>query len=1233
MSDDDDERCARERHRAHVSSVLSQLPQTQEEDEVDTSPMVHATARTTTTYSSNAGVPEDSPRSASHASSKYSSAGDARRRRKAFTGLSNQGATCYMNSLLQSMYMTPEFRQGLYRWTRPSDSTEKARAASDPHDDDETEENIPFQLQNLFAKLQLTTQDAISTKALTKSFGWTGADVFQQHDVQELCRVLLDALEKSFKHTVNEHLVNDLFQGALKDYVQCRACGYESSRIDQFLDLSLVIRPFGSSEMMKTVEEAIELFLRPEVLEHENQWMCERCHVKRDAIKGLKFSKLPYILMLQLKRFDFDYATMTRIKLHNQVTFPKYLDMNSYVSDEQSGARGKIARKMSMERHVLEGRHSGHKTSDNGASAIKGASSPPSTSLLGRRTHRLSSTDESHPMLFQPSGETVDDETKEDDDETHATSSFDTWSATFDPTVMIKRSGPHVYELYSILIHSGSALGGHYYAYIKSLETGKWYNFNDANVSEISDTELKTAFGGASGSTYSLRYSTCAYMLLYRLVSVEKNVNVIAPESIPDSLKARVGADEEKMQQMERDRLELAKKVQVKFYMKGTKPKSIEKALYLYKTATIREALTLACAAFANDKDVVVPSIENVRLRGYNDYTCLLSTPYDGQDDMTLTDVGIYAGQQLFLETKSDDEAWDAHDPLKLQLFVRRFHDGAAEAASTAPSLVVKCIQVPEDADLAALSAIVATKFRVPRDRKLRFLKKSATSYSLAAVKILNPSDEPSTQTLRLKTDLHLINGTEVYLEETLDLALASPAEAFFEREANLISVNFKYLTHPAEPISIDRRETIRMLKEKISAKIGLPSSAFKLLRGINSAGVEIKAIDSTLSKLAIGSNHTVFAVEGTPLNPGEYNFRLMLYDPGRKATSHDHAPRDDADKDLFELDDVFVSTAKDDAELVFVTQLVVSEEMMVDALREKVWHALVSNNVVPATTDRNPTVAHVRLRDLRQNTMTSVLVNGQKLVEASKLAVYEGRSLVAELLPAPETAMNPHRLVDFVYVNRATWRFVQSMRREVVVSTAEETAPEQSLALAASSAFSIPVERLRFARVPSHRDSVDILEVVKYDFVPVAAFAHVEMEYQELFLVSDESVLLTYMSKHEQQLIQTFLTKKADEKTRAVSAKYASSPITYQQYEKPKEAALVIRTRSRTSEQREADSGSSTGKPSRRGVRIQASSAHRGTDVAVQAHVSSDTDDEDETDFLTDKTDAVDLNLFGDLS
>lgn len=48
--------------------------------------------------------------------------------------------------------------------------------------------------------------------------------------------------------------------------------------------------------------------------------------------------------------------------------------------------------------------------------------------------------------------------------------------------------GPYMYELYAIMIHSGSASGGHYYAYIKDFKTDQWLCFNDQSVSVVSVT-------------------------------------------------------------------------------------------------------------------------------------------------------------------------------------------------------------------------------------------------------------------------------------------------------------------------------------------------------------------------------------------------------------------------------------------------------------------------------------------------------------------------------------------------------------------------------------------------------------------------------------------------------------------------------------------------------------------------------------------------------------------------
>jgi ubiquitin carboxyl-terminal hydrolase 47 len=204
-------------------------------------------------------------------------------------------------------------------------------------------------------------------------------------------------------------------------------------------DVPLCIRPFGSDKTFQSVEEALDAFVQPETLDENNQYFCSKCNKMCRAHKGLKFQSFPYILSLQLKRFDFDYNTMSRFKLSNSVTFPEFLNVRKYLN-----------------------------------------------------------TDE------------------EENDLQSSTTPIEKF---------------YDYELFSIMIHSGSATGGHYYAYIKSFDTGQWYNFNDEKVTKLDRSDLSKAFG----TSYSMYSSATAYMLLYRQINPARNENFIKLEESSES--------------------------------------------------------------------------------------------------------------------------------------------------------------------------------------------------------------------------------------------------------------------------------------------------------------------------------------------------------------------------------------------------------------------------------------------------------------------------------------------------------------------------------------------------------------------------------------------------------------------------------------------------------------------------------------------------------------------------
>lgn len=227
-------------------------------------------------------------------------------------GLRNQGATCYLNSLIQSLYFTNKFRKAVYQI---------------PTENDATKNNSAYTLQRLFYSLQ-TSDTPVSTNELTLSFGWESRQIFEQQDVQELSRKLMERLEEKMKDTPVQNVLNELFVGKYKTYISCINVNYESSRLEDFWDVQLNVS--GN----KTLDDSFRDYIQVETLDGDNKYDAGEPYKLQDARKGVIFESFPPVLHLHLKRFEYDLTRDAMTKINDRHEFPEEFDATPYMSAE-----------------------------------------------------------------------------------------------------------------------------------------------------------------------------------------------------------------------------------------------------------------------------------------------------------------------------------------------------------------------------------------------------------------------------------------------------------------------------------------------------------------------------------------------------------------------------------------------------------------------------------------------------------------------------------------------------------------------------------------------------------------------------------------------------------------------------------------------------------------------------------------------------------------------------------
>lgn len=355
-----------------------------------------------------------------------------------YVGLRNLGSTCYMNSLLQILFMNKTIKNYLlYHIPILDDQSEE-----------ETKNDLPLQLKKVFLYLEYSEKKSYApldwTFAFKDELGINPTNVSQQQDAQEFLQLLCERFETSIdiyrrkleskgastipvdilRHTFGGKLCNQVFQSQCNGFSEGKMKDIREQE-ESFVCISLEVK--NSKDLVTSLGKFVQGEEISDYLWEDN---CPRVTItKRQVI-----SELSDMVIFHLKRFELNFDTFHREKVNDSFSFPQNLNLFPFTKE-------------------------GVNQIDNN-----------------------STSDEEY----------------------------------------------YEYELTGIIVHTGTSDSGHYYSFIKATKTGKenkWYEFNDADVSNFQEIMIEAECFG--GTTVSHEYIAATQQFIASEMTNQKNAYML----------------------------------------------------------------------------------------------------------------------------------------------------------------------------------------------------------------------------------------------------------------------------------------------------------------------------------------------------------------------------------------------------------------------------------------------------------------------------------------------------------------------------------------------------------------------------------------------------------------------------------------------------------------------------------------------------------------------------------